>query len=59
MHVLTSRIEDADAVGLHTIESTAYDAETINTLEQLFDGVVAVESQPGTDEPAVSVQLPG
>lgn len=59
MHVLTSRIEDANAVGLHTIESTAHDAETINTLKQLFDGVVAVESQPETDEPAVSVQLPG
>ena len=43
MHVFTSRIENADALGLHVIESTAHDDETVNTLKQLFDGVVAVE----------------
>jgi len=42
MHVFTSRIENADALGLHVIESTAHDDETMNTLKQLFDGVVDV-----------------
>ncbi len=53
MHVLTSRIEDADAIGLFVIESTAHDAETMNTLKQLFDGIVHV-----TDEGSVTLQLP-
>ncbi|MFC7074110.1 RAD55 family ATPase [Halovenus rubra] len=43
MHVLTSRIEDADAIGLVIIDSTAHDAEDINTLKQLFDGIVDVD----------------
>jgi len=49
LHVLTSRIEDANAVGIHTIESTAHDAETINTLKQLFDGVVELEGAPESE----------
>ncbi|QPV63557.1 recombinase RecA [Halosimplex litoreum] len=43
MHVFTSRIENADAMGIHVIESTAHDDETLNTLQQLFDHAVAVE----------------
>jgi KaiC/GvpD/RAD55 family RecA-like ATPase len=43
MHVFTSRIENADALGLHVIESTAHEAETTNTLKQLFDGVVETD----------------
>ena len=54
MHVFTSRIESADALGVFTIESTAHDAEAMNTLNQLFDGVV--ETGENTDE--ISIQLP-
>jgi len=54
MHVFTSRIEDADAVGVHLIESTAHDAETNNTLKQLFDGVIEV-----SHEREVTVRMPG
>jgi KaiC/GvpD/RAD55 family RecA-like ATPase len=54
MHVLTSRIEDADAVGLHVIEANAHDQESLNTLKQLFDGIVEVDA----DE-SVSLRLPG
>ena len=54
MHVFTSRIEDADALGIHVIESTAHDAEAMNTMKQLFDGVVEV-----TEDREMSVQLPG
>ena len=43
MHVFTSRIENADAMGLHTMESTAHDDEALNTLRQLFDHAVSVE----------------
>jgi KaiC/GvpD/RAD55 family RecA-like ATPase len=54
MHVFTSRIENADAVGIHIIESTAHDQETMNTLKQLFDGIVTTD-----EDRNVSVQLPG
>jgi KaiC/GvpD/RAD55 family RecA-like ATPase len=54
MHVFTSRIENADALGVHVIESTAHDAEAMNTLKQLFDGVVEVDADRER-----SIQLPG
>jgi KaiC/GvpD/RAD55 family RecA-like ATPase len=54
MHVFTSRIEDADALGVHVIESTAHDAETMNTMKQLFDGIIEL-----SDDRELSVQLPG
>jgi len=54
MHVFTSRIENADAVGIHVIESTAHDEETMNTLIQLFDGVVRTD-----EDRSVTLQLPG
>jgi KaiC/GvpD/RAD55 family RecA-like ATPase len=54
MHVFTSRIEDADALGVHIIDSTAHDAETMNTMKQLFDGIIEVN-----EASELSVQLPG
>ncbi|WP_302081274.1 RAD55 family ATPase [Salinibaculum rarum] len=54
MHVLTSRIEDADALGVHIIESTAHDDEAMNTMKQLFDGIIEVDEQRD-----LTVQLPG
>jgi predicted regulator of amino acid metabolism with ACT domain len=54
MHVFTSRIENADALGVHVVESTAHDDETMNTLKQLFDGLVTVD-----EDREISVQLPG
>lgn len=53
MHVLTGRIQDAGAMGVFVIDSAAHDAETTNTLRQLFDDVVAVDDQ------AVTGQLEG
>lgn len=52
-HVFTSRIENANALGLHVIDSTAHDAETINTLKQLFDGTVRTN-----EDSELSLQLP-
>jgi len=54
MHVFTSRIDNADALGIHVIESTAHDEETMNTLQQLFDGIIHTDENRG-----VSLQLPG
>jgi len=44
LHVFTSRVENVDGLGLYTIESTAHDAETLNTLDQLFDGTIDVDA---------------
>jgi KaiC/GvpD/RAD55 family RecA-like ATPase len=43
LHVFTSRVENVDGLGLYTIESTAHDQETMNTLEQLFDARIDVD----------------
>ena len=54
MHVFTSRVEDADAVGIYVVESTAHDEEAMNTLKPLFDGVVHTDA-----DGEVALQLPG
>ena len=46
LHVFTGRVQSADALGLYVIDSTAHDDQTMNTLKQLFDGVIEV----GDDE---------
>ncbi|MBX0284754.1 RAD55 family ATPase [Haloarcula salinisoli] len=44
LHVFTSRVENVDGLGLYTIESTAHDAETLSTLDQLFDGTIELDA---------------
>jgi KaiC/GvpD/RAD55 family RecA-like ATPase len=49
LHVFTGRIQSVDALGLFAIDSTAHDQQTMNTLKQLFDGVVGTsEDAPPT-----------
>ncbi|QLG62072.1 RAD55 family ATPase [Halorarum salinum] len=40
LHVFTGRIQSVDGLGIYCIDSTAHDDRTMNTLKQLFDGVV-------------------
>lgn len=44
LHVFTGRVQSANALGLYCLDSTAHDAQTINTLKQLFDGQITVSS---------------
>ena len=53
MHAITSRVDDVDAVGVHVIESTAHDEQTLHTIEQLFDGTVELD-----ESGIVAVDLP-
>ncbi|RQG97220.1 RAD55 family ATPase [Natrarchaeobius chitinivorans] len=53
LHVFTGRIQSADALGIYVIDSTAHDDQTMNTLKQLFDGIIEVESGDG-DEPVIT-----
>jgi len=52
LHVFTGRVQSADGLGLYVIDSSAHDDRTMNTLKQLFDGIITVEE--GDDEPVVS-----
>ncbi|NHN47348.1 recombinase RecA [Halostella sp. JP-L12] len=51
LHVFTGRVQSADGLGLYVIDSTAHEQQTLNTLKQLFDGVIEVEDDGG--EPSV------
>jgi len=42
LHVFTGRIQSVNGLGLFAIDSTAHDDRTMNTLKQLFDGIVTV-----------------
>ena len=50
LHVFTGRVQSVDGLGLFCIDETAHDAQTLNTLKQLFDGVVRTEEG---DEPQI------
>lgn len=47
LHVFTGRITSVDALGLYTIDPTTHDEQAMNTLKQLFDGVLRVEEVDG------------
>jgi KaiC/GvpD/RAD55 family RecA-like ATPase len=40
LHVFTGRLQSVDGLGLFAIDSTAHDDQTMNTLKQLFDGII-------------------
>jgi KaiC/GvpD/RAD55 family RecA-like ATPase len=40
LHVFTGRVQSVDGLGLFCIDSSAHDDRTMNTLKQLFDGIV-------------------
>lgn len=42
LHILTHRVQAADAVGYYQMDPDIHDPETINTLKTLFDAVVEV-----------------
>jgi len=42
LHVFTGRIQSVNGLGLFSIDSTSHDEQAMNTLKQLFDGVVTL-----------------
>ncbi|GAB6877899.1 hypothetical protein JCM17823_01730 [Halorubrum gandharaense] len=52
LHVFTGRIQSVEGLGLFCIDSTAHDDQTMNTLKQLFDGIVTL-----SEDGDVSVRL--
>jgi KaiC/GvpD/RAD55 family RecA-like ATPase len=40
MHVLSGRVESIDGLGFFAVDPTAHDESVINTLKQVFDGMI-------------------
>ena len=53
LHVFTGRVQSVDGLGLFSIDSTAHEDQAMNTLKQLFDGIITV---PEDGEP--DIRLP-
>jgi len=47
LHILTGRISAAQGLGFGTLDADAHDDQTVNTIRQLFDGLV--ETRTGTN----------
>ena len=46
-HVLSSRLDAADYIGVFTIDSGAHDQQTIQVIKQAFDGLIEVRDAEG------------
>ena len=49
LHVFTGRIQSVNGLGLFSIDSTSHDDQAMNTLKQLFDGIVTVPEDGDPD----------
>lgn len=45
LHVITGRIDSIGGLGFFTIDPTTHDRNTINTLKQLFDGMIELREE--------------
>jgi KaiC/GvpD/RAD55 family RecA-like ATPase len=54
LHVFTGRIQSVDGLGVFAIDDSAHDDQTMNTLKQLFDGILTTQ-----EDGPVSVRLAG
>ncbi|MFB6163403.1 MAG: RAD55 family ATPase [Halococcoides sp.] len=52
-HVLSSRLEAADYLGLFTIDTGAHEDQTIQVIKQAFDGMIEIREQNGRREARV------
>ncbi len=50
LHVITGRVESIEGLGVFTIDPTTHDRSTINTLKQLFDGMIELRAEGGDRE---------
>ncbi|MFB6251941.1 MAG: RAD55 family ATPase [Halobellus sp.] len=54
LHVFTGRVQSVDGLGIFAIDASAHDDQTMNTLKQLFDGIITTQ-----EDGPVSVRLAG
>jgi KaiC/GvpD/RAD55 family RecA-like ATPase len=49
-HVLSSRLDSAEFLGLFTIDSSAHEEQTLQVIKQAFDGLIEIRERDGTRE---------
>ncbi|WP_449405152.1 DUF7504 family protein [Halorhabdus amylolytica] len=52
-HVLSSRLDAADYLGLFTIDASAHDEQTLQVIKQAFDGMIEIREREGVREARV------
>ncbi|WEL21736.1 MULTISPECIES: hypothetical protein [unclassified Halorhabdus] len=52
-HVLSSRLEAAEYLGLFTIDASAHDEQTLQVIKQAFDGMIEIRETDGKREARV------
>ncbi|WP_449272324.1 RAD55 family ATPase [Halorhabdus salina] len=52
-HVLSSRLDAAEYLGLFTIDASAHDEQTLQVIKQAFDGMIEIRERDGTREAQV------
>ncbi|MFB6188933.1 MAG: RAD55 family ATPase [Halapricum sp.] len=52
-HVLSSRLDAAEYLGMFTIDSAAHDEQTLQVIKQAFDGMIEVRERDGVREARV------
>ena len=55
LHVLSGRVDSIGALALFAIDPTTHEESTLNTLKQLFDGVIEVKLEDGPHARLVGV----
>lgn len=50
LHVFTGRIQNVGGLGIYLMDPTAHDAQTLNTVKGLFDGVIEGPTDDGEFE---------
>ena len=50
LHVFTGRVQSVNALGLFSIDSTSHEDQAMNTIKQLFDGVITLSED---EEPEI------
>lgn len=49
LHVFTGRIQSVGGLGVFTIDADAHDDRTMNTIKQLFDGIITTHEDAPPD----------
>ena len=55
LHVLSGRVDSMAGLGLFALDPTTHEESTVNTLKQLFDGVIEVKLDGGSQVRMVGV----
>lgn len=50
VHVVSGRIDGIDGLGVFALDPTTHDEGTVNTLKQLFDGMIEIRTTNGDQE---------